>query len=116
MLPLPVAMKTGPMAPVVKIAGALGLGALAGMVTNRRMANQVAAGAVTVEVTVPGEVAKADAVSVSGVRYAWERYPQCSLYDGYGGWDHGEDAIAATPFCYDVEKDAPCPPTKIPNP
>lgn len=48
MLPLPVAMKTGPMAPVVKIAGALGLGALAGMVTNRRMANQVAAGAVTI--------------------------------------------------------------------
>ena len=66
---------------------------------------------VIVDVEIPGEVARAgvDVVSVSGVRYAWERYPQCSLYDGTGGWDHREDGIAATPFCYDVEKNQPCP-------
>ena len=74
------------------------------------------AAAVVVEVTVPGGLAKGEVVSVSAVRYAWERYPQCSLYDGSGSWDHREDGIAATPFCYDVDADAPCPPTKISNP
>jgi hypothetical protein len=53
-------------------------------------------------------------VRVLGVRYAWERYPQCSLYDGAGGWDHREGAIAAAPFCF--AGDRPCPPAKIPSP
>lgn len=47
-LPLPVAMKTGPMRPVIKLVGAVGIGMLAGMVTNRRTAEQITAGAVTV--------------------------------------------------------------------
>ena len=55
-------------------------------------------------------------VRVIGVRHAWERYPQCSMYDGAGGWDHREDAIAATPFCFDLASLAPCSPARIPNP
>lgn len=48
MAPLPVAMKTGPMRPVVKIAAAVALGMIAGKVTSRRTGEQVAAGAITV--------------------------------------------------------------------
>lgn len=62
-LPLPVAMKSGAMAPVVKIAGAIGLGMLAGMVAPKRIANQLAAGAITVTLY---NVAKAGLVKVSG--------------------------------------------------
>jgi hypothetical protein len=60
-LPLPVAMKTGPMRPVIKLVGAIGIGMLAGMVTNRRTAEQITAGAVTVIVydTLKGFVQKA---------------------------------------------------------
>lgn len=47
-LPLPDAVKSGPMRPIVRIAGAIGIGMLAGMVTSRRTAEQVTAGAVTV--------------------------------------------------------------------
>lgn len=47
-LPIPATMKVGAMAPIVRIAGAVGIGALAGMVTNRKTANQIAAGALTV--------------------------------------------------------------------
>lgn len=47
-LPLPAAMKTGPMRPVIKLVGAIGIGMLAGMVANRRTAEQITAGAVTV--------------------------------------------------------------------
>jgi uncharacterized membrane protein YeaQ/YmgE (transglycosylase-associated protein family) len=48
LLPVPVAMKTGIMAPVTRIAGAVAIGALVGMVANRRMGEQAAAGAITV--------------------------------------------------------------------
>lgn len=48
MLPLPPAMKTGPMRPVVKVVGAIGLGMLASKVTSRQTGGQVAAGALTV--------------------------------------------------------------------
>lgn len=48
MLPLPVAFKTGPMKPVAKIAGAVGIGMIAGMVAGRKFGEQVTAGAVTV--------------------------------------------------------------------
>lgn len=47
-LPIPATMKVGAMAPIVRIAGAVGIGALAGMVTSRKTANQIAAGAMTV--------------------------------------------------------------------
>lgn len=47
-LPLPAAMKTGPMAPLVKVAGAVGLGMLAGQFLGRKTGEQVAAGALTV--------------------------------------------------------------------
>jgi len=48
MLPLPPAMKTGPMAPLVKAAGAVGIGMLAGQFMGRRVGEQVAAGGLTV--------------------------------------------------------------------
>lgn len=62
-LPLPVAMKTGPMAPVVKVAGAIGLGFVAGKLTSRKTANQIAAGAITVTLY---NVAKAALVKFGG--------------------------------------------------
>jgi hypothetical protein len=49
-LPLPPAMKTGPMAPIVKVAGAVGLGMLAGQFLGRKTGEQVAAGALTVTI------------------------------------------------------------------
>lgn len=48
MLPLPVQMKTGPMAPVVRVAAAIGLGFVASKVASKRVADQVAVGAITV--------------------------------------------------------------------
>lgn len=50
MLPLPPALKSGPMAPLVKAAGAVGIGMLAGQFLGRRRGEQVAAGALTVTV------------------------------------------------------------------
>lgn len=82
-LPLPPAMKTGPMAPVVKVAGAVGLGMLAGMVTSRKTANQIAAGAITV--TLYG-LAKSMLVKVGG-----GKIPGLAAYpDGYMGEYVGE--------------------------
>lgn len=46
--PIPDAMKSGPFKPVVRVAGAVALGMLAGFVTSERTAQQVTAGAVTV--------------------------------------------------------------------
>lgn len=48
MLPLPAAVKTGPMKPIAKIAGAVGIGMIASMVAGRKFGEQVTAGAVTV--------------------------------------------------------------------
>ena len=47
-LPLPPALKTGPMRTVVKIAGAVGIGMLASTFVKRSTAEQIAAGAITV--------------------------------------------------------------------
>lgn len=47
-IPLPAAMKTGPMRPIIRIVGAIGIGMIAGMVTNKRLGEQVGAGAMTV--------------------------------------------------------------------
>lgn len=41
-----------------------------------------------------------------GVRYQWQQWPQCSLYNGKGGPDD-HTGIAATPFCWNGT--APCP-------
>lgn len=59
-LPLPATLKTGPMRPLIRIAGAVGIGMIAGMVTNKRMGEQVGAGALTVVLydTLKGFVAK----------------------------------------------------------
>ena len=38
-------------------------------------------------------------------RYAWEAWPQCSLYNGAGGPDD-HAGIAATPFCWN--RTVPC--------
>lgn len=47
-LPLPEALKTGPLRHVAKGAGAIGLGWLAGKVVNKKVAGQLATGALTV--------------------------------------------------------------------
>jgi len=47
-VPLPAALKTGVLSHAAKGAGAIGLGYLAGMVTNKRTAGQLASGALTV--------------------------------------------------------------------
>lgn len=47
-LPLPLAMKTGPMKTVIKIAGAAAIGAVAANFVKRDTAQQIAAGAITV--------------------------------------------------------------------
>jgi hypothetical protein len=39
---------------------------------------------VVIDVYAPGLTAG----RVTGVRYGWGRYLQCSLYNGAGGWDH----------------------------
>lgn len=50
MLPLPAALKTGAVRPLLRLAGAMGMGLLAGMATNKRIGAQVLAGASTVVV------------------------------------------------------------------
>jgi hypothetical protein len=69
MMPLPVTMKTGPLAPVVKVAGAVALGLVAGKVTSRRTANQIAAGALTVTMynLVRGVIVKATGGKIPGL-------------------------------------------------
>ena len=47
----------------------------------------------------------ANATAPAAARYAWEAYPQCSLYNGVGGCDD-HTGIAATPWCWDGQK--PC--------
>lgn len=71
-LPLPVAMKVGPMAPFVKVAGAVGLGMLAGQLVSRKVGEQVTAGALTV---IMYNVARATLARVSG-----GRIPGLSMY------------------------------------
>lgn len=63
MLPLPATLKTGAMQPLVKVAGAVGLGFVASKLMNRKMAEQVAAGALTVTIY---NVAKAMLVKATG--------------------------------------------------
>ncbi len=75
-LPLPPALKIGPMAPLVKVAGAVGLGMLASKMVNRRVGEQIAAGAITVQVY---NFAKAQLIKFGG-----GRIPGLSMYpDGF---------------------------------
>lgn len=77
-LPIPDTLKNGPMAPLVKVAGAIGLGMIASKVVNRRVGEQVAAGAITVQVY---NFAKAMLIKVGG-----GKIPGLSMYpDGYLG-------------------------------
>lgn len=77
-LPLPPALKTGPMAPLVKVAGAVGLGMIASKMVNRRVGEQIAAGALTVQVY---NFAKAMLIKVGQ-----GKIPGLSMYpDGYMG-------------------------------
>lgn len=48
LLPLPASIKTGAMRPIVRLAGAVGIGMIASMVAGKRTGGQVLAGAVTV--------------------------------------------------------------------
>jgi len=77
-LPIPERFKSGPMAPLVKVAGAVGLGMLAGKMVNRRVGEQIAAGAITVQVY---NFAKAMLIKVGQ-----GKIPGLSMYpDGYMG-------------------------------
>jgi hypothetical protein len=77
-LPLPENLKTGPMAPLVKIAGAVGLGMLASKMVNRRVGEQVAAGGITVQLY---NLAKGVLIKAGG-----GKIPGLSMYpDGYLG-------------------------------
>lgn len=77
-LPLPEKLKSGPMAPLVKVAGAVGLGMLASKMVSRRVGEQVAAGAITVQVY---NFAKAMLIKVGQ-----GKIPGLSMYpDGYMG-------------------------------
>jgi len=87
-LPLPDTLKTGPMAPLVKIAGAVGLGMLGSKMISRRVGEQIAAGAITVQLY---NFAKAQLIKLGG-----GKIPGLSMYpDGYlseyvsgsGGYD-----------------------------
>jgi len=92
-LPLPAAVKTGPMAPVAKIAGAVGLGYVAGMVVSRRTAEQIAAGALTVTFY---NLAKQLLIKVGGGRIPGLADYDVGMYpDGVGAYVSGDmpDAI-----------------------
>ena len=64
---------------------------------------------VRVNYTLRGETAvltlPANTTMPAAARYAWEAWPQCSLYNGAGGPDN-HTGIAGTPWCWDGS--APC--------
>lgn len=83
LLPLPENLRSGPMAPLVKIAGAVGLGMLASKMVSRRVGEQVAAGAITVQVY---NFAKATLIRVGG-----GKIPGLSMYpEGVGDYVDGD--------------------------
>ena len=87
-LPIPPDLKTGPVGTLVKIAGAIGVGMVAGMVTNRRVGEQVTAGAVTVELyqLMAGMMAtNAPALAAKAGLSGYEDYPSL----GYAGAGEG---------------------------
>lgn len=113
-LPIPAALKTGALRPIVRIAGAVGIGLLAGMITNKRMAEQIGAGALTVVLydTLKGFVLAAIPglpVGENDVEYVsaapGEDYPALSYYNPAGvvpdGVGEYEDEMSAyVPYQY----------------
>jgi len=81
LLPLPAAAKVGPMSPLVRVAGAVGIGVLAGMVVSKRTANQIAAGALTVTMY---DLAKRTLRTMSG-----GRIPGLNDYSSMGAYGVG---------------------------
>lgn len=84
-LPLPPALKTGPMRSVVRLVGAVGIGIVAGMVVKKETAAQIAAGAVTVTLydTLKGFVQTAMPTLQLGETDIFEEYPSLA-YAGAG--------------------------------
>jgi hypothetical protein len=76
-LPLPPAMKVGPMRTVIKIVGAVGVGMLAGTFVKRSTAEQIAAGAITVALydTLKGVVQTAMPTLSLGEADVFSEYP-----------------------------------------
>jgi len=68
-------------------------------------ANYTITGGTEVTLTMPAGLAATDG---TGVRYDWEQWPGCALYNGVGGPDN-HTGIAGTPFCW--SGGAPCPVT-----
>lgn len=85
-LPIPVQFKTGPMRAIVKIAGAVGVGMLAGNFMKRETAHQIAAGAITVTLydVMKGYLQQAmPTLPLSEADAMYEDYPNLS-YAGAG--------------------------------
>lgn len=85
LLPLPPALKTGPMAPLVKAAGAVGIGMLAGQLMGRRVGEQVAAGGLTVMAYNLGRqmLVKASGGKIPGLSEYVSMYPEMAEYVDY---------------------------------
>lgn len=86
-LPLPASMKTGAMAPLVKVAAAVGLGYAAKMVVSRKTAEQLAAGAITVTLynVAKGLLVKAGKGKIPGLSEYVGAYPDALFYDAASG-------------------------------
>jgi len=63
----------------------------------------ITGGGSEVTLTMPAGLTATDS---TGVRYDWEQWPGCALYNGAGGPDN-HTGIAGTPFCWTGS--APCP-------
>lgn len=87
LLALPVMMKTGPMAPIVKVAAAVGLGFAAQTVVSRKTAEQLAAGAITVTLynVAKAALVKAGKGKIPGLSEYVGAYPDALFYDGASG-------------------------------
>lgn len=98
-LPLPPNLKTGPLRTVVKIAGAVGLGVVAGMLVKKSTAEQIAAGAITVALydTLKGMVQVAMPTLQLGENDIFTEYPSLAYagagqtVDGMGVYDSPEE-------------------------
>ena len=88
LLPLPPAFKAGPMAPLVKVAGAVGIGMLAGQFLGRRVGEQVAAGGLTVTMYNVARqlLVKVGGGSIPGLSEYVSMYPDALMgdYTDYG--------------------------------
>lgn len=84
-LPLPPALKTGPMRGVVRVVGAVALGIVAGMVVKKETATNIAAGAITVTLydLLKGAVQTAMPNLQLGETDIFEEYPSLA-YAGAG--------------------------------